>query len=271
MKITKLIKCVIVGICLTSCSKTMYQVYEVKSPDLSIKDNSMVYENEDCKVLYNLWAYNGTIEFLFENKTDKDIFINMSQTFFIKNGEAYDYYKGMTFQKSIISSAGIYNTRTDTYWSNNEFWPNKYLNISTGVNIKKAIGTSTSIKEPEFICIPAKSYKIIHYYDINPTLIKSCEKNIANPKTKAIVETYNESNSPLKLKNRIAYSFQKSDDSLKFIENNFWLSNITNYSEKTALEKRKKYYNCSKNYTNVYYFKIGGPNLFFKTYTGNSF
>ena len=81
----------VLSMSLTSCETLSYQVYEVKSSDLIQRENSLVFENEDCKVSYNLWEYNGSMAFIFENKSEKDIFIDMSQTFFIKNGAAFDY------------------------------------------------------------------------------------------------------------------------------------------------------------------------------------
>ena len=36
---------------LTSCVTNYYQVYEVKSSNLVQKENSLVYENNDCKIL----------------------------------------------------------------------------------------------------------------------------------------------------------------------------------------------------------------------------
>ena len=70
---SKLIAVVTVGlVCLgmISCKTNYYQVYEVKSNTLNQKDNSLVYENSDVRVLYNLWSANGAIGFVFENKTD---------------------------------------------------------------------------------------------------------------------------------------------------------------------------------------------------------
>ena len=106
---SKLIAAVTVGlVCLgmISCKTNYYQVYDVKSNTLTQKDNSLVYENADVRVLYNLWSANGAIGFVFENKTDQDIFIDMGQTFFIKNGAANDYFKNRE-----------YSTTTTTFWS----------------------------------------------------------------------------------------------------------------------------------------------------------
>jgi hypothetical protein len=46
---------------LTSCKQYYYQVYDVKSEALTQQDNSLVYENADLKVMYNLWDDNGSI------------------------------------------------------------------------------------------------------------------------------------------------------------------------------------------------------------------
>ena len=52
----------VLSMSLTSCETLSYQVYEVKSPDLIQRENSLVFENEDCKVSYNLWEYNGSMK-----------------------------------------------------------------------------------------------------------------------------------------------------------------------------------------------------------------
>lgn len=56
----------------------------------------------------------------------------------------------------------------------------------------------------------------------------------------------------------------------KHIENNFWVSNITNYSKKAILEKKKVKTDCYSEFDkNVYMFKIGGPNKFYVRYNKN--
>lgn len=68
-------------------------MYDVKSDALKQEDNSLVYENGDMKVMYNLWGKDGSVGFILQNKTDKDLFVDMDKTFFILNGEANDYFK----------------------------------------------------------------------------------------------------------------------------------------------------------------------------------
>lgn len=50
---------------LSSCNTVFYQVYNTEAPGMIEKDNSLVYENEDCKLMYNLWAEDGSLWFYY--------------------------------------------------------------------------------------------------------------------------------------------------------------------------------------------------------------
>ena len=50
----KLIFTLLGVICFSSCMSNFYQVYSVDTNGAKQIDNSLVFENEDCKVLYNL-------------------------------------------------------------------------------------------------------------------------------------------------------------------------------------------------------------------------
>lgn len=273
MKTTKMFGMMLLLLAFVSCTTLNYQVYEVNSSNLIQKDNSMVFENEDCKVRYNLWAHNGSMSFVFENKTDKDIFIDMSQSFFIKNGEAFNFYLNRTFETRTFDAINIgYNYTVSSSLSvldNRSWWPNQYaVSSSHGymANLKKGFSSGITIKEPENICIPAKSYKVVEGYRIRPVFRKTCDKKLDYPNSVSVLANYSESNSPLKFANRIAYSFEEGNKSLKFIENSFWLESVKNYSNKEAVEKIKKDV-CKKEFApKVKVFKIGGPNLFYVTY-----
>lgn len=275
-KLNLLLALPVVSLIIVSCTTLNYQVYEVKSSTMTQKDNSMVYENEDCKILYNLWAEKGSMSFIFKNKTDKDIFIDMSQSFFIKNGEANDYYMDRTFENrtydavSIGYSYGI----SKSYVLSGKMWPYQYAaSVSKGyglgktVSAKSGVSSAVTIKEKEFICIPAKSYKYIEGYRVNPDFNKTCDRKLDYPKNESTLATYSEDNSPLKFNNRIAYSFEENNKSHKFIENSFWLSSVKNYTKKMAIEMVKDEGECKGEYPrNIEVFKIGGPNQFYVPY-----
>lgn len=70
-----LLAAIAVSLCCHHAGKVFYQVYTVEAPGSVEKENALVYENEDCKVMYNLWSEDGYIGFIFKNKTDKDLFV----------------------------------------------------------------------------------------------------------------------------------------------------------------------------------------------------
>lgn len=264
-----------IALCLTSCSKTFYQVYEVNSDNMTHEDNSLVYENEDCQVMYNLWSENGAVSFIFMNKTDKDIFINLGQTFFIVNSKAYDYYTEATttIQQSVQAAATIYDgnridLRYDGPWSASLY---SYSQLNK-LKKKVTVGKNVSVKEQEIVCIPAKSYKMFCKCSISPLYYQACIKNIDYPKKSAKVKSYTSETTPLRMYNRIAYGFTKNSLADKHIENDFWLSSITNYSEKAIIEKKKEKTDCYSEFEeNVYTFKIGGPEKFYIKYNKSGF
>lgn len=257
---------------ITSCSQSFYQVYEVKSENMKQEDNSLVYENEDCRVMYNLWSEDGKVSFIFRNKTDKDIFVNLGQTFFIVNDLAHDYYNEATtsIEQSVQSATSFTNTGLNLL--DTGAWPLELYSYSEVDKIfkKSAFSKRTSIKEQEIICVPAKSYKVFSKCSISPSYLQVCIKNVDYPKKSANVKDYTYETTPLKMFNRIAYGFTKNEVADKHIENNFWVSNITNYSKKAILEKKKVKTDCYSEFDkNVYTFKIGGPNKFYVRYNKN--
>lgn len=253
----------------SSCSQTFYQVYEVKSNALKQSDNSLVYENADLKVMYNLWGSGGSMNFIVQNKTNRDLFLDMGQSFFIFNGEAFDYFQNREYTNtvSMATSAGY---GVSLFSATAGYWPNTYLVPGTHSLIAKAMkGSSKAVttKEKEIVCVPANSFKTISGQAISQQYHVTCNKKIDYPNHSAVSATYNESSSPTKFRNRISYSFDEKGSDLRQIENDFYLTSITNYSKKAATEKVKEKVGCSETFSKkTYYFKIGGPNKFYKSY-----
>ena len=255
---------------LTSCKQLYYQVYDVKSDALKQEDNSLVYENSDLKVMYNLWGVDGSVGFILQNKTDKDLFVDMDKTFFILNGEANDYFKNREYTTSTTEVASMGFGVSQTYWSVNGYWPTQYYVPTTASALAKLMkGQSHGVttKEKQIVCIPAHAYKVISEYKVSPRFVKTCERTKDFPKRTATVASYSEGSSPVKFKNRIAYSFDSDCKNLQHIENSFYVSGVTNYSKKAAVEKVREKTDCySTRKQKREYFKIGGPNKFYKTY-----
>lgn len=246
---------------LSSCSNTFYQVYKTEAPGLSESDNALVFENDDCKVVYNLWAQNGNSGFVMHNKTDEDLYVILPQTFFIKNGVAFDYFQNREYQssQSIAASASIYGIANfDGTW----------YDASKGA----AKGTSYTViqKENPIICIPPHTSKYIFEYNILDGLIRSCDKHQMHPKRMSAPMEFTKEDSPLNFKNRITYAFNKCGKGSKCIENEFWISELINYSKKEA-GSTKTITNCDGDIgAKKYIFRISAPYKFYNSYKKTS-
>ena len=149
----------------------------------------------------------------------------MPRTFFIINDVAQDSYKNREF---------ISNQRVSTIKSTGSYSEEKTIN-----NIGSAIsnGKGVTIKESPIICIPPKCKKIISEYPIMTTHIRVCDQEF--PKESSNHIEYSKEDSPVIFKNIIAYSFTPEDTNLHIIENEFWVSRLTNYRGNAILKKRK--------------------------------
>ncbi|WP_308224264.1 hypothetical protein [uncultured Prevotella sp.] len=284
--LTKFSLVLLCSMAIVSCKTNYYQVYSIDTDGAKQVDNSLVFENEDCRVSYNLWSNNGKISFAFSNKTDKDIFINFGQTFFIKNGLAVDYFQARTYseqshvQSSYSNETSNFISKANSIWKNNIY--NEDASVVGKVSSRRTVNTNSfavTSKEKEIVCIPANCYKVFSYYSADPSRIITCDKNKDFPSDKALIADYNKQNSPLVFVNRIAYGFNKNEVTDKHMENTFWISSIMNYSQNAATEMVYGEQICSKNNkssknnrgysTNLdrtRQFKIGGPNKFYKFY-----
>lgn len=275
MSIMKVAMVAAIGLCMASCKSYYYQVYDVSSNNLKQQDNSLVYENENCKVLYNLWSNNGKLKFAILNKTDKDIFVNMGQSFYVVNGQAVDYYQGRTFtsqsydEAAYMGTSVVGNANAGGLWGNGVYYEDAQALVNAkSVKIVKAIANSITSKEKEIVCIPAKCYKVFSYYSVNPDRVVTCERSKDYPSGTYQVGTYTQTSTPMSFKNRIAYGFTKNDVADKHIDNDFWISGITNYSQDAATEKYKDKTECYgiKSSEKGKRFKIGTPSKFYKLY-----
>ena len=216
----------------SSCvSSSYYQVYSVK-PLAGVTNNNteeLLYEDTNCKIIYSFWGNGGNVRFDFYNKTDKPIRLKLKDCFFIMNGYAYDYFKNRTYTSSETKSRTIGNSKGSSVAVTgvnlyNYIQTNKSDNSASN-ELGASIGYSLSYKEDSIIVIPSKSKKRIDEHSITGSPIGDCDL-VRYPKTKKVKKlSYSLSNSPLVFSNRIVYEI---DNKSKFIENDFFVEEITN-------------------------------------------
>jgi hypothetical protein len=75
---------------ITSCSSiNNFQLYKTEASNLKVDNGLLVFEDSVCSISYNLWSENGNPTFLFYNKSDYLISIDLTECFFVLNGISY--------------------------------------------------------------------------------------------------------------------------------------------------------------------------------------
>ena len=266
----------------SSCAPSLYyQMYQTQPvTDISMRDNCMVFEDANCEILYNFWRENGEIGFVFHNKTSENIYLHLDECFYVANGVAFDYFRNRVFTNSrssltstqltningsSVTNANLIYTALGGYGAGSQtIYKNGYVYGVAGT-ITNASSSSVSVAEKQVVCIPPKTSKIITEFDIKSTIYRSCDlyRNPGRKDSHSV--TFNKGNSPLTFGNKIAYSIGSSEDLIR-VDNTFYVSKISNYSEKdiTKLENDEE---CGKKTANqVRVFKEYGPNQFYIEY-----
>lgn len=271
MKMRKLLYTISAVLLISSCRTTsFYQVYNVKPIGASVTNATveLFFEDSNCKISYNLWSNGGNIGFDFYNRTDNNIYVKLNESNFILNGFAYDYFKNRTFTTSESKSASTSNTSTGSVAVTGI---NVYNNIQTNqvkrassANLSSSVGHAVSIKEDSIICIPPKTTKRISEYSINNDLKRDCDL-FKYPRIKEIkTKSYTAEKSPIVFSNRITYEINGNS---KLVENEFFVSEITNYPESEFFESIYDEYCGQKSYYPIRYYKFYDINKFYKKYS----
>ena len=245
----------ILTIFLTSCSVTnYYQVYKAIPENGTLSKDEIVFEDTSCKVTYNLWAEGGAVGFSIYNKTDNDLTVDLTKTFFVLNGVAYEYYQNRTFSKS--SSSGTTLTSYPYYY----YW---YYN-STKVSGTNSSSFSTSFEEKPELTIPSKTLVNVSEYHISNSRYVNCDLTKYPSIRKVKTLMFDKSNSPFVFYNLISYKTKKDTNRM---ENKFYVSEITNMPSKEMVTKSYTG-ECGKNLDmGRDVFKDVAPDKFFIHYT----
>ena len=199
----KLVCVIITSLFSVSCTQSFYQIYTMDSKDLKMQDNSLLFENADCQVSYNFWSDGGYVSFAFKNKTDRDIFINMNESFLVVNGNAHNYFeaKTYTYGSAFATSIGYGESLGVSLYGKTGIWSNKHYTASAGVAARissgSAIMNSVSRKEQEVVCIPAYSFKTFSKFCLTPDIYQKCEEKVDYPSKKVSLAKFDSDNSPI--------------------------------------------------------------------------
>lgn len=283
----KLITLVLCVFTFASC-KQMYNFCQVlsvtpsaESQNLNTTEDATVYEDGNCIILYSFWAETGDPGFLFYNKSDKIIYVDLTKSFFMINDEAKDYFNsehwGATSTQSIMTtnsssvsiSKGVsvssnlgytYSGKaglgrgallgsspiltTNSYSATGSI----YATLGNTLSYSSLSSSTNSVTQDEknILAIPPKAYKIVRKFNILSTTYGDCDFE-RFPQSKASM-AFTEENSPFHFSNYITYNLGGGSADIE-VRNTFYISQITNYAEPEILKYKLRDKMC-KNMSN---------------------
>ena len=275
----------------SACSPVYYrQVTTLSSDDVKFNERGeFVYENDMVCIEYNFWRENGGVDFLVTNNTDDDIYLDLAQSFFIRNGYAYDYFKNRTWQASkglvLSSSQGTASSGVTThavatgygdthgYIYGDHFTSNTSAmaryDSRTVVSSRSSVfqvtsqnGQAVAYQEMPVVCIPAHSSKSFGEYMVSASAYRECDFN-RTPRTKEeSVREFSRETSPLVIENRLMFIF---GDVHIPVTNMFYASKFQNIAADDEEQNETiKYCNGTTDYVRIH--KLYGVNKYYITY-----
>ncbi|MEA5046082.1 hypothetical protein SDC9_98134 [bioreactor metagenome] len=258
---------------LSSCRTTFYQVYRAVPSDRSMANReALVYEDENCEVTYNLWSHGGNMGFAFFNKSKENIYLNLDECFFVRNDVANDYYLDREFtQTSNVGSKSSRKKGASVALTGLNFLGLIQSNkgaAEVSESLMTSFGSSVLVKEKKIITIPPGTLKFISEYNINESLYRDCDL-LKYPRRKQVKTLhFMKEESPFVFSNRITYRVGESAEPVQF-ENQFYVSEITNYPEKEVVDYESDEFCGEKNEEKYNFFKIKSPDRFYIMYLKN--
>jgi hypothetical protein len=237
-----------------------FQAYKATPENGNLSENSVIFEDDNFKVFYNLWAEGGDIGFHIYNKTDDNITINVDKSFFVINGYAYAYYKNRisTSSSNVVTSASF--NRGYYYSYANNYFP---VVVSPSLSTSSSSSNSVGYNENPNRIVPPKTKIIISEYSIQNYFYSSCDL-LKYPSKKEIKSlTFNKDNSPFVFYNIINYTVNGVE---KKMENRFYISEIKNLPENEMVSDIYPVDCGKKSSTAITVFNEVSPDRFYITY-----
>jgi hypothetical protein len=240
----------------SSCAVTnYYQVYKSNAENGQLNKDRIVFEDKNCLVYYNLWSEGGTVEFSIFNKSESEIKIDLTKSFFVLNGFANEYFQNRTFSNS--TNHGISLTTSNQ--------PNKTLNTDRITSSNSVNKTITYQEKPE-LTIPSKTMIKIAEFKVTNSRYTNCDLVKIPSRNEISTIKFTKENSPFVFYNVISYKLQL--ETLKF-ENRFYVNEITNLPSNKMFETIDTT-KCGRklNYP-IEVYKNESPDKFFIIYTND--
>ena len=287
MKCIKLAICALTIICLSGCvPQNYYQLYSTNWDNADVSGSDVVFENEDLVISFDLWCSGGESSFSIYNKTDSDLYVDLSRSHLIINNLAKTYYQNRRYTKSsatnknseVVRSNGVASGSSTTratasslgnYAFGNATKSSSYSSRST-TNLSSfsiSNGYAVTFVEEKVVCIPAESAKFFSGFGLIDYLFRTCDFNQYPSKKDSESIEFTKGDSPLVVTNVVSYGFElETMENYSELRNTFWVNKISNYHSEQFVEFKYPEYCGEKSMHSQKYFKYESPNQFYLKY-----
>lgn len=226
---------------LSSCSTltSYYQICKVSSDLPTSANGAYEYKNSACDISYDFWTDGGSVSFIVTNNTNEILYVDLSKSFLIKNGIAYDYFLNRTTSStaSIASSqsSGAAGTALG-YWNYIGKKIPGSITASSASSVGSQKSSSVAFEEKPVVAIPPHAAKVFSEYTIMSNHFKDCDLYESPSKKEQASMSFNLSNTPVTFTNYICYRVGDSNTD-NFIENSFYVSQVSNQHHDATFHK----------------------------------
>ena len=242
---------------LSSCNVQRVQIMSVASDNkMEKREGNLVFEDENCKLTYNFWGNGGDMGFRFFNKTNTNIYVDLGESFVVKNGFSNPYFSNRTF--TTTRGVNAKQSNSNTFLS--------LLGVSSAASSVSTSGEySVSQAESRIVCIPPDAYIVIA--DVNRDVLSDIHRDCDELGKRELVKDYKKENSPFVFKNIISYTIGSDDNADSFIiDNEFYLSRVENRKRSSVVRKRKVKECSNSSGETVEVYVVQSPDKFYIPY-----
>ncbi|MEA3317690.1 MAG: hypothetical protein U9R54_07000 [Bacteroidota bacterium] len=261
----KIIIITVLGLILLGCKSYVH----VLNTNSSLKTNNKrfyIYENDTLKITYTFWQENGLMSFEIFNKSKVPIYVDWKKSSYIDNSVKLNYW----VNEEKTKATSIYGSY---YYDGPLLKPGHAVSATAGVSY------STKVKPERITFIPPKSkyYRTQFYILPNQHYKLSTETDFEKVprndkpkrKTKVYKAYYTRENSPLIFRNFLAYSMNEDFESVFFVDNEFYVSEILEMDKRHFIQKKwdeernNRFYARDKNGDIIMYSVFEKPSSFY--------
>lgn len=286
-KVARIISVTALAAVMASCSTTQYlQVYDVMPGDgVELRDGYPVYDDGTMAVAYDFWGNGGQAGCLITNNGEENIYVDLAETFFVKNGLSDPCYKERTYTVTSASTveANAVALSSASATVSAPFYNYIYdlagtvgvgLSDTRGVmrGVSSSASNSVSVAEQQIVVIPPGTAVFVGGHSILSGNYYTNRGSEQDPGSKKKDETeFSTDNSPLKFGNVIAYRIGR-DGEWQDLRSEFYLQRLTDYPMSKFSAVRGDKMNSSdayimRDYDGTYdYSPLREPTRFYFTY-----